>query len=233
MCCTDRGQKGKGATGHPCAGCGGSEEMASQNNDQRAEIRLSVERRNVHEFYHFTSALQIPLIARHAAIHPRSVLRVRDVPFIDYPGRWGSPAKAEELIGFVSTALVAPWGMMKDDCHPVLLSLRPHLLWSGRAAFIGIWASDNRIKGLADVESRMSAEDFDSMFGGPRNARPQPPAEVLIRGSVSLSDVQRVYCRNAYSRRILVELLKAEFPKAGPEFEIIDRPGLFNRFNAA
>jgi hypothetical protein len=239
--CTECGKRREDITAAHCAWCHTAfGDVVARNDDQRAKIQESVRRRSIHEFYHFTSALQVLLIVRHAAIHPRALLRTQKLPFLDHSQQWGNPAKAEELSHFVSTAIAPPRGMMRNESYPIILSLKPDLLWSGRAAFVGIWASDGRIKGSVDVLSTMSAEHFDSMFAGPgkRLRRDLPreqliPGEVLIRGSISLSDVKRIYCPTAYSRTILGELLKGEFSKAGHTIDVLDRPELFGRSEAA
>lgn len=186
-------------------------------------IEASVRRRGIREIYHFTRLEHVPSIFGNAGLHPRTELRARGVEFNDDPSRWSNDLrKAKELSGYLATSIARPWGMMRDEPDCVVFSLNPRLLWRDGSAFIGGWSSSNEIRGVADLHSRERVEQFDAMFDNPNSGWPAPlPGEVLIRGSIALDEVVRLYARDvAHAGRIKATLDAANLNYHGPTLQL-------------
>ncbi|MDE2696865.1 MAG: hypothetical protein OXH97_10190 [Chloroflexota bacterium] len=148
--------------------------------------------------YHYSPLSQVPGILKHRGIHPREVLRARGIEFRDDPLRWSNrPQKAEALAGYVAIGVIRPWGMMQHDTDCVVFGIKSDILMRDGTAFIGDWSSSGDIRDLTDVDEKTGVASFDAMFDNPTTNWPSPiPGEVLIRGTISDSDVTYLYVRS-------------------------------------
>ena len=173
-------------------------DFAFEEAAEAAEIRASAQRRRLESVRHYSPLSQVASVLDHGGIHPRRWLRALGVTFNDDWRRWASTReKSEELVDYTAVSVISPWGMMKDDPDCVVFAIAKRQLWRKGTAFIGGWSSTRDIRGRADVEAREGVEAFDSMFDNPSSNWPAPiPGEILVRGSIPLSDCGLVYVRS-------------------------------------
>ena len=86
---------------------------------------------------------------------------------------------------------------------------------------------------MEDVVTRMGVDDFNAMFDGIGKSLREQPGEILLRQPIALQDVKGIYCRDAYSARILEEILGLEYDAGRSRVAIESRPDLFPQERAA
>ena len=193
-------------------------------------IETSARRRQIQRVYHFTPLAQVSSILEHGGIHPRTVLRARGISFNDDPNRWSNnQKKAEELASYVAVSIARPWGMMQNEPQCVVFGIDPCQLWREHTAFLGAWSSENTIRGISDVEAREGIEHFDAMFDNEHAQWPaELPGEILVRGSIGLEDILRLYVRDEDHERSLrraVEAAKIRY--SGPTIRLEQASWIF------
>lgn len=170
------------------------------------------------------------MILANGGIHPRTILRGRNIPFKDDPGRWSPDGrKAEELAPYVAMGIKRPWGMMQHEPDCVVFGIQARQLWRRGTAFIGEWSSSGTITGAADVRAREGIAHFDAMFDNPNSDFPAPPpGEILIHGSVGLEDVTWLYVRDKeHGQRVQAVVRTANIAYSGPSIKLNASPRIF------
>ena len=161
-------------------------------------IRASVQRRGIHEVYHYSPLSQMPGILAFGGIHSRVELRRRGIAFNDDPSRWSNdPVKAQDLASFVAVGVFRPYGMMKRDPWCVVFGISTSVLFRPDTCFIGTWSSSGTIGGRNHVRTKRGIASFDAMFDNPYSSFPTPqPGEILIEGSINLSEITSMYVKS-------------------------------------
>ena len=181
-------------------------------------IRGSVDRRQIDEVYHYSPLSQVPGILAFGGIHPRVELRRRGIAFDDDPGRWSNDRlKSEQLAPYIAVGIARPWGMMQRDPTCVVFGINTSVLLRRGTCFIGTWSSSGTIGGRNHVRTKRGIESFDVMFDNRYSNFPTPlPGEILIEGSIPLSEITRMYVRS-HEHFCLVrnELLKSNYDFSG------------------
>ncbi|MBA2557024.1 MAG: DUF4433 domain-containing protein [Chloroflexi bacterium] len=125
-----------------------------------AELRTTIERREITRVYHWTEAKNLESILQHG-LRPRRWLRERRVATSFHS--YGSPAKARQLEDYVGVMLRSHEGMIQHAHDPIVLELEPAVIGVAGTLFV----PGNSARADLDVTNRASlttVEAFDALF---------------------------------------------------------------------